>query len=307
MYGISRLGLLGVLFAVVCSETPAQGISPERDVALTTYQKMADVLLREEVLPLIIDALPLEDRDFARAIPVDITLEADPYRTGIVARDQGNAITISAAFLIALDIASDATAFAVHTRRYQDLPEFATQYSAFVRQQWWEKSSNPARANMFSNHIGWPDAAARAYRNSPEYRALRLAIMRQSLAWMSAHYMGHLVLDRRDLRRKRSDARDWERKVDAFATDLAYEAGFSPMPPLTNTVFFVSVDHPNRDRSPQDWMCRATEVTQRGLDRIEAERRKDASQDKQTARPDLTPEKSQLGRIRKLYRCKSFS
>lgn len=268
---------------------------------------MGESLLSQEILPRIMEALPAGERDHVRKVKVSVTSQTDPFRTGFVTRGGARSVEISAAFLAALDITIDATAFAIHSRDFRELPDYAADYSQFVREQWLEKSTTLVPIRLYPDYTGRPADEARSFRATPEYRELRLAMMRQTLAWMSAHYAGHLVLERRDPPRPGGpDAHEREKRIDSFASDLAHSAGFSPMPPLANTVLFSAIDHPQRDRSPRDWLCRAADVMEHGIGQLERERRESAG-----SPPDgidssqLTRERGELASIRVKYSCRT--
>lgn len=302
------LGRIAFALGLVAFVSPigrSQGVAGSPDAALGVYSRMGESLLSQEILPRIMEALPAGERDLVRKVKVSVTSQTDPFRTGFVTRGGARSVEISAAFLAALDITIDATAFAIHSRNFRELPDYAADYGQFVREQWLEKSTPLVPIRLYPDYIGRPADEARSFRATPEYRELRLAMMRQTLAWMSAHYAGHLVLERRDPPRPGGpDAHEREKRIDSFASDLAHSAGFSPMPPLANTVLFSAIDHPQRDRSPHDWLCRAADVMEHGIGQLERDRRK-ASQPAQSGSSSekLVRERADLERIRKSYGC----
>lgn len=270
------------------------GQSVEDRNKLLEVPRKAAVELLKDIVPRLIAAFPEKDRAFARSVAVDVTLDLSPYRTGIEIRKGVPTIVFSAGFLVAQNLASDATAVARRTNRYQALPGYAAEFSYIMRYQWYEGQRGRPSPRTFAEYIRWPAAQARAFRTTEEYHALRKEMMRQLLAWASAHYYSHLIWQRHTTESRRvTDEHVAQEKIDAMAIELAFSAGYSPMPPLVNTVLFSSIDHPDRDRLQADWMCRATAVSQAGLIRAAQER----------PDPDLKGELSGLDTIRAAYSC----
>ena len=296
--------VLGILFVLSFTQPlQAQTDPTPISAALETYKSMGAAMLDKEITKRLLDALAPKDRAAARAVPVYVSAEHNPYRTGFEMRGDERTIRISAGFLMALDITNDATALARRVNRYEELPGYAAELSYIIRHQWWENERRHLSPRMYSEYIGLQSDEAADFRHSKEYRTLRLEMMRQSLVWINAHYYAHLIVERRGSSKKAIENSASEVKVDALATDIAYSAGYSPMPPLANTIFFASIDHPARDRLQTDWLCRATLVTKRGLEKGARERRADATRVSKQVEEGLRSEVAEIDRLRKNYRC----
>lgn len=292
-----------ILVVSMVQPLQAQPETPPLSAALEIYRAMGTEMLEREITSRLLDALPPKDRAAAGAVPVYVSAEHNPYRTGFEMRGDGRTIRISAGFLMALDITNDATALARRVGRYEELPGYAAELSYIIRHQWWEKERRHLSPRMYSEYIGLPSDEAAIFRQSREYRTLRLEMMRQSLVWINAHYYAHLVVERRGSSKKPIEPSAAEGKVDALATDIAYSAGYSPMPPLANIIFFASIDHPGRDRLQTDWLCRATLVTKRGLEKGAPERRAERARSSKDNPGSLRAEVGEIDRLRENYKC----
>ena len=289
---------------IACSVTQAVQAQPDAapiSTALEIYRAMGTEMLEREITRRLLEALPPKDRVAAEAVPVYVTAEHNPYRTGFDPQKSERTIRISAGFLMALDITNDATALARRIGRYEELPGYAAELSYVIRHQWWEKEPRHLSPRMYSEYIGFPSVEASDFRQSREYRLIRLEMMRQSLVWINAHYYAHVIVERRGSSKKRLENSASEAKVDALATDIAYSAGYSPMPPLANTVLFASIDHPGRDRLQTDWLCRATLITKRGLEKGAHARWAETTG--RSKAEGLRSEVAELDRVRSSFKC----
>lgn len=292
-----------ILVVPIAQPLQAQPESPPLSVAREIYRSMGTEMLEREITRRLLEALPPKDRAAAEAVPVYVTAEHNPYRTGFDSQKIERTIRISAGFLMALDITNDATALARRVGRYEELPGYAAELSYVIRHQWWEKEPRHSTPRMYSEYIGLPSAEASDFRQSREYRLIRLEMMRQSLVWINAHYYAHLIVERRSPSKKPIENRASEAKVDVLATDIAYSAGYSPMPPLANTVLFASIDHPDRDRHQADWLCRATLISKGGLEKGARARSADTTGRSKGGAEGLRSEVAEIDRVRRSFKC----
>lgn len=256
----------GPAVLLIWASTLSLAENPRVDAGLQQYQQLATRALTGDILPRLIAVVPKNQREIIGTTPVVVVLERDPYRSGFTHRPKDPPrFELSTGLIAALDIASDATALAARTGENRKLLRYATDYSAALRSQWSDAARERKSPKMFAEHIGLDRKRYEALRTEMQFQELRIAMMTQSLAWISAHQMAHWLLEREELKSTEELAKH-ERDVDRLASDLAYRAGYSAAPPLVNTVLFASADHPERDRTEAQWVCRATEITGRGME-----------------------------------------
>lgn len=258
-----RIGLVLLLYGPCLAQST--GGDQLSESGLQQYQRLAERAL-DDILPRLIGGLPVDQKASIGARPVVIIQERNPYRSGFV-NSPGTPprFEMSSALVAALDITSDATALAAFTRRNDDLLKYAVDFSEALRSQWEPNRPGIRREpRLFFEQIGLTRSAYESLRSKSEYQVLRIAVMTQTLAWISAHQMAHWSLEPR-LAAKAVEPSVSEGKVDELAGELVYQAGFSASPPLANAVLFASVDHPERDAVPRGWACRATEIAARGI------------------------------------------